>query len=303
LAGRLVRGGPALVDRIIAILGRQGFQVTPLATSRPGEAGEIARRALASGADLILVVGGDGTVNEVLNGMAGSDVPMGVIPAGTANVLAAELDLARRIDVAAARIAELVPARISVGLLRCAQASRYFLLMAGIGLDAQIVVSLDTELKKRIGKLAYWLGSLGQLGRPLAQFSVSARDRRLQCGFALASRVRNYGGDLEIATTASLLDDCFELVCFEGDTSIQYLKYFTGILTRRLPEMQGVSFLEVESAEFSAPPGVTVYVQADGEPVGSLPASVKIVPGALTLLVPPSLPQRYGRPIGRVPHG
>jgi diacylglycerol kinase family enzyme len=165
--------------------------------------------------------------------------------------------------------------------------------MAGVGLDAHIVVSVDLELKKRLGKLAYWLGGLGQLGRQFPTFQVSVNGDTLASSFTLASRVRNYGGDLEIAKTVSLLDDHFEVVTFESPDSFRYLMYLTGVLANFLHKLEGVTVHRVERVDFGAPAGTDVLVQVDGESAGKLPASVEIVPEALDLLMPPTIADRY----------
>jgi diacylglycerol kinase family enzyme len=115
------------------------------------------------------------------------------------------------------------------------------------------------------------------------------------CSFALVSRVRNYGGDFEIAKHASLLDDNFEVVLFEGRYSAPYAKYVCGMITGRLAGMRGVTFLRGKKLHVSHPADQRVYVQVDGEYAGQLPASIELVPDALTLLVPPQylLSQRH----------
>jgi len=111
----------------------------------------------------------------------------------------------------------------------------------------------------------------------------------LRSSFALASRVRNYGGDLEIAKTVNLLEDDFELVCFEGEDSFRYLKYLTGVLASLHDKMEGVSIQRVREARFEPREGQEILVQVDGEPAGRLPARIELAPEALTLLMPPRL--------------
>lgn len=285
-AGRL-RQNPRRLERALEALSAGGHSVTPQPTRAPGGGTLLARAAVEAGADLILVAGGDGTVNEALNGMVGCGVPLAVLPAGTANVLASELGLPRQPDEAAQRLKALTPARIAVGrLLADGAEPRYFLSMAGVGLDAEIVHRLDLERKKSWGKLAYWMTGLGMLGQRLKEFDVRAEGALHRAGFALASRVRNYGGDLVIAGGASLFDDRFELVSMEGSRSWRYLKYLAGVLTGSLHGMSGVSIMHPRQVEFTAPAGVDVHVEVDGEYAGRLPATVEIIPEALTLLVP-----------------
>jgi diacylglycerol kinase family enzyme len=167
--------------------------------------------------------------------------------------------------------------------------------MAGAGLDADIVYHLDPGMKDALGKVAYWICGFRNLGRRLPEFTVEAEGREFRASFALASRVRNYGGDLELAPTISLLDDEFELVLFEGESSVRYLKYMFGAVIRRLAGMRGVTILRTRRAAFSATANDGIHLQLDGEYAGLAPARVEIVPNALTLLVPSGF--RARRPI------
>jgi len=274
--------------------------VESIPTTGRGTATGIARDALERGADLILVAGGDGTINEVVNGMVHSEVPLGILPAGTANVLATELGAGKTMEQAAEALMDCTQERIALGLLYGAttggsgldhellDAPRYFLLMAGVGLDAEIVYDLNLRWKDRLGKAAYWIAGFRKLGRRLPEFTVEVEGQVFRAGFALVGRVRNYGGDLEIAPTISLFEDEFEIVLFEGENSFRYLKYMIGIGTGRHQDMRGVSILRARSCIFPAPADPRVHVQVDGEYIGTLPARVEIVPRALTLLVPPN---------------
>lgn len=243
---------------------------------------------MGAGADLVLAAGGDGTINEVAEGLVHTHVPLGILPGGTANVLATELGLGSRLVQAARRLEEFRPHRISVGHVTCrgGAVSRHFLLMVGVGLDAHIVYHVSLPLKARTGKLSYWLAGWGMLGRRLAQFEVELGGLRRECSFALVSKVRNYGGDLEIARDVSLFDDHFEVILFEGNSALPYVKYLAGVMLNRLHEMKGVTISRAECVTFSAPRDERIYVQVDGEFLGPLPVQVRIVPDALTVLVP-----------------
>ena len=270
---------------------QQGQRVHPAPTHGPNSAADIARECIARGADLIVAAGGDGTLNEVANGMVHSNVPMMVLPGGTANVLATELGIGGKVKKAVKRMGLLAPRRIAVGKLTAADGdSRYFLLMAGVGLDAHIVHTLSPALKARLGKAAYYLGGFLSLLRILPEFDVHLNGLRLRASFALASRVRNYGGDLEIARSIRLDDPEFEVVTFEGSLALGYLKYFYGVLANRLQRMRGVTVVRAREVEFRGARG-EVLIQIDGEPFGPVPAKVELVPDALTLLVPAT----YGR--------
>ena len=266
-------------------------------TAGPRSADSLAREALRGNPDMILVAGGDGTLNEAINGVVPSVIPVGIVPMGTANVLGCELGIARRLETAVRLIPKCLPERVAVGRLCNAEGEeRYFLLMAGVGLDAMIVYDISASLKAATGKLAYWLGGFSHLTRPLRQFQTNVNGTTVKCGFALASRVRNYGGDLEIASGASLLENHFETVLFRGRNPIRYMVYFLAVAGRVLPRIPGISIEKATRMDFTRHEDRRIYVQVDGEFAGHLPASVEIVPDALTLLVPPGFRARFGYP-------
>ncbi len=293
-AGKLSRDGGQLLQRTIAALQARGHRLTAVPTTGPSTAQGIARDCLENGADVVLAAGGDGTINEVLNGMLHSEVPLGILPAGTANVLAVEAGIGTRMVRAAHDLENCVPYRLSVGHIANAHQERHFLLMAGAGLDAMIVYSIDARLKQRLGKVAYWVGGFGALGKVLPEFHVRVDGEELTCSFALASRVRNYGGDLTIARTASLFSDEFEVVLFQGAHSLPYMKYMLGVVTGRLANMKGVRVLRARTLELECASSPGIYVQIDGEFAGRLPATLSIVPRAVTLLIPPAFAPAHG---------
>lgn len=288
-AGKLGKHGGALIDRAVEILRGQGHNVQTAPTTAPGVAGELVREHIARGADLIVAAGGDGTINEIVQGMVHSRVPLAILPGGTANVLAMEMRLGRNLEKVAHRFHELRPHRIAVGHLTGdgGRVSRHFLLMAGLGLDAHIVYHVSAGLKARAGKLAYWVAGGSLLGRNLASFQVKIDGKTRVCSFALVTRVRNYGGDFEIARSVSLFERDFEVVLFEGRNSLGFVKYVLGMALNRLESMKGVTVLRSDQISVSCADGTHAYVQIDGEFAGHLPAEIRIVPDALTLLIPP----------------
>jgi diacylglycerol kinase family enzyme len=159
--------------------------------------------------------------------------------------------------------------------------------MAGAGFDAQIVYDLASGLKEKLGKAAYWVAGFAQALKRFPEFEIEIDGTARGTGsFALASRVRNYGGDFEIARHASLAADCFEVVLFRGRHALPYFKYLCGMAAGRLEGMSGVSFQMGNDVRVSDPAGRPIHIQVDGEYAGRLPASIVIVPDALTLLVP-----------------
>ncbi len=284
-AGRMARK-THLLQRTIKEFEKQGIVARLAPTTGPNTAAAVASQAIDEGVDLVVAAGGDGTVNEIANGMVGSHVPLALLPGGTANVLAHELKMKGGIVGAASALPNMVPRRISVGLLRGENYRRYFLLMAGAGLDARIVYDLNLELKAAIGKLAYYICGFGHVFRKVPQFDVELDGKRHRCGFALVSRVRNYGGDLEIARGASLLRTDFEVVLFEGENSMGYLRYLAAVLLGHAEKLKGITVARATKIACDAPSDSRIHTQIDGELACPLPVTIEIVPEAITLLAP-----------------
>lgn len=285
---RALSRNPHSLQRTTALLAKQGVNVMLVPTTGPGSATVQTRRQIEAGCDLIIVAGGDGTINEAANGMLHSPVPLAILPGGTANVLAHEIRVPAPIDHAAARLLQWKPQRVSIGRLQAVGDSpRSFLCMAGAGLDAEIVSRLNLDLKAATGKLAYYLAGFSHVFSPLREFEVLVDGRRFEASFALISRVRNYGGDLEIARGASLLCEEFEVVLFRGTMSMRYLPYLIGVALGRAHQMNGCTVTRGCSVVCRPPEKADIYVQIDGELAGRLPITADIIPNALTLLMPP----------------
>ncbi len=156
------------LDEARRIFREAGIETELQETSEPGEATSLARRAVAKSRQLVIIVGGDGTVNEAVNGLACSQVPMAVLPSGTANVLAKELGLPWNLPRAAERVARAPYRRIALGLAIPEKSSgepRYFLSLAGAGADGALVSAIRPEIKLKAGILAYWQEGFRQLSR------------------------------------------------------------------------------------------------------------------------------------------
>jgi YegS/Rv2252/BmrU family lipid kinase len=286
VARRLARNRHLLQSSIDA-LARQGIAAKLIGTTGPNSAATQARQQIDAGCDLILAAGGDGTINEVANGMLHTGVPLGILPGGTANVLAREMRMPMNMLRVAENVSNMLPVRVASGSLRVGDFERRtFLCMAGAGLDAEIVCNVDLDLKAAIGKLAYYIGGFGQVFRPLTEFEVCIDGRKFEASFALISRVRNYGGDLEIAKGASLLRDDFEVVLFRGKQSVQYLPYLVGVAFGQAARFSGCTIVHGRSVTCHPVAGKDIYAQVDGELAGKLGAHAEILPDSLTLLMP-----------------
>ncbi len=284
LSGRLRWKRQRDLDRATHLLDAYGIRIVRIPTTDAGSATALAREQVAAGRDLIIACGGDGTVNEVVNGMAGSRVPLALLPAGTGNVLAKELGLPWDIW----RAAEYIPAgevrRIALGRA----GERYFICMAGVGVDANTVYRLSVQTKLSLGMLSYWIESFRQLLEyefPL--FSVRVEGQGFQAALLIVSRTKNYGGPVQLTRRADLFSDEFEVCLFQRRNRFLYLLYFLALQAGLLERFRDVRFLRTRRVE--AQPGKQrIQVQVDGELAGTLPMDFAIVPEALSLLVPRS---------------
>ncbi|HEV2169901.1 MAG TPA: diacylglycerol kinase family protein, partial [Candidatus Binatus sp.] len=165
-AGKLRGSGRDRLERAVRIFTEAGYETILAPTSGPGAAVALARDSVTNGVGLIVAAGGDGTVNEVAEGMLHSRVPLGILPAGTANVLAMETGMSSNLSRAARDLLTYTPERISVGRIHFNNGSpgvRHFLLMAGVGLDASMIYNLSAPLKANLGKVAYWITALSHI--------------------------------------------------------------------------------------------------------------------------------------------
>lgn len=273
------------------ILLEAGFEAELQQTRGPGTAAVIAREALAAGKQLIVCCGGDGTINEVANGMAGSQTPLAILPGGTANILAKELGIPWEIPAAARLIARSTPRRIALGRIQsCATgAARYFVCVGGAGPDGVLVHSVDERLKTRTGQGAYWWEGFRQLCRyrfPLFRATSPDLDREFAVSMAIVGRTKHYGGPFQITTGASLFEKCFEVVLVTTRSRWRYLSYLPAVWRQTLRRKQGVCFFKTSLLRCESVEATPVYAQVDGEPAGKLPCEFSIAPDALTLMVP-----------------
>jgi diacylglycerol kinase (ATP) len=266
-------------------------------TTGPGHATEIAHRAASEGRGLVIACGGDGTLNEVINGLAGHQnghrVPLALLPGGTANILAKELDLPWDIPSAAEKLVRGTVKEIALGLatpLERPEKKKYFLSVGGAGPDGMIVYSLDLELKARLGILAYWWQGAREAFRyNFPHFRIVIGDQKLDASLAIVGRTKNYGGPFKITTGADLFEDQFEIMALTTQSGLRYLSYLPTLWMGNLRGTDGVHFHKSDSVICEPLDKNPIYAQVDGEPLARLPVEFKIVPRALKLLVPSHL--------------
>lgn len=287
---------PKHLEEARLILAAAGIAADLRPTSAAGEAGQIAAHAIAEGRQMIVACGGDGTLNEIVNGIAGSHVPVALLPAGTANILAKELRIPWNIPRAAALIPKSRPVRIALGAMTAPDAPdarRYFLCVAGAGPDGAVVHALDPALKLRAGIMAYWMEGAKQLLRyKFPQFRVTCGDREIVATLIVVGRTKNYGGPFRITAGADLFTDQFEIATFSSRSAMRYLAYLPTCWMGMLPRLKDVRIVKTASVRCEPLGAGPVYAQVDGEPTRPLPVNFTIVPDALTLVVPEHVPTR-----------
>jgi len=282
------------------ILATAGIEAELAETTGPGDATEIALRASNEGRQLVIACGGDGTLNEVVNGLArqqnGHRVPLALLPGGTANILAKELTLPWDIPQAAHRLIRGTVREIALGLATPVdepEKARYFLSVAGAGPDGRITYAVDLELKARLGILAYWWqGAREALLYKFPRFNVKTEDQTIEASLVIVGRTKHYGGPFKITTKADLYEDQFELAVLTTQSGLRYLSYLPTLWFGDLRKTEGVHFLKADTLVCEPTDGEPVYAQVDGEPLSRLPVEFKIVPRALKLLVPEELPEK-----------
>jgi len=282
------------------ILATAGIEAELAETTGPGDATEIALRASNEGRQLVIACGGDGTLNEVVNGLArqqnGHRVPLALLPGGTANILAKELTLPWNIPQAAHRLIRGTVREIALGLATPVdepEKARYFLSVAGAGPDGRITYAVDLELKARLGILAYWWqGAREALLYKFPRFNVKTEDQTIEASLVIVGRTKHYGGPFKITTKADLYEDQFELAVLTTQSGLRYLSYLPTLWFGDLRKTEGVHFLKADTLVCEPTDGEPVYAQVDGEPLSRLPVEFKIVPRALRLLIPEELPEK-----------
>ena len=293
-AGNGGNGRRKLIDQARQILASSGIHADLAETTGPGHATEIAQQAVRDRRQLVIACGGDGTLNEVVNGLAqssnGDRVPLALLPGGTANILAKELDLPWDIPRAARRLVHGDVREIALGLatpLEQPERKRFFLSVSGAGPDGMIVYSVDLGLKARVGILAYWWqGAREVLRYTFPRFRVRAGDRQLEATLVIVGRTKNYGGPFKITDQADLFEDCFEVMALTTQSGLRYLSYIPTLWMGNLRKEQDAHFWKAESLVCEPLDAHPVYAQVDGEPLTRLPVEFSIVPRALKLLVP-----------------
>jgi YegS/Rv2252/BmrU family lipid kinase len=310
LSGRRRKHRTKAVEAAAAIFREAGIEVDIAPTRAASDAGAQVRMAIREGFDTIVACGGDGTVHDVLQGLAGRDAALGIIPLGTANAMAHDLRLPLNPANAARALLTAVPKRIAVGKIDFRDFNnlpsfRYFTVAAGVGVDAHLFYKLNRLIKDRMGMLAYYTKALHlwwthRMRYFEAEFSSNgaAPMKEARLSEMLAVRINFFGGILrELAPGASLARNDMRLVlCRTGNRALYLAYVFRGMLGLS-GGVPGIELAHADQVTCRSVPGEkpeNIYVEADGELLGRLPITLSVVPNAMTVLVPKDHPELAG---------
>jgi YegS/Rv2252/BmrU family lipid kinase len=250
-------------------------------TEAPGHAERIVCEAAGSGFDLVAAAGGDGTINEVVNGLKGTGFALGIIPLGTANVVADEIGLSKNARAVARVLVEGPLRPIRVGRVN----GRRFVMMAGVGFDANVVSRVSLKLKKMMGPLAYiWGAGVQGFRDPFAHCAITIDGAGYRSVSAVACNGRRYGGPFVAAPRANLADDSFQVVLMKGRGWFSVARYGVSLIFGKVGIWPDVEIVSGRDVVISGTTGQAV--QADGDIIAALPVRIEIDPEPVRLAFP-----------------
>jgi YegS/Rv2252/BmrU family lipid kinase len=263
----------------------KGHEVEVLFSDKRGDAEELARKSLYRRPSLIIAAGGDGTFNEVVNGIAGAEIPVAILPLGTTNVLARELGIPENVQGAMEKALRKNPHSVALGKITLTESipplSRFFILMAGIGYDGMAVQGTSSMLKKLSGQGAYIFSGMKTLLHfhpSLLSFAVDGKHYEGYSG--IIGNAAKYGGTFSVTPDARLSEPVLYVCIFKGRKRVDIVRYVFGILTGTHLKYRDVEYLRAEQVSITG----SAHIQIDGDYFGMTPAKVEIVPNALNLI-------------------
>lgn len=259
----------------------QGHEVLLRRTEGPGHATLIASSLPLDSVDAVVAAGGDGTINEVANGLIGRPIPLAIAPLGTANVFAFELGLGLKL-----RQAALLPSQGAVAEIFPALAGeRGFLLMVSAGPDARVVATVSSRLKRYTGKLAYVVAAVREIARNKnTVIDVTVDGTAHRAGLVIVTHASHYAGPFVIAPETRLCDNSITVMLLAGTGWRALMRYAVAMVSNRLARQHDVTILKARSVRIDGPPGQPV--QSDGDLIGHTPVDIVLGQRPLQILVP-----------------
>jgi diacylglycerol kinase (ATP) len=273
----------ARVDKAIALLAAKDIKATVRFTSKAGDAMAMARDAAKEAPRFVMAAGGDGTVNEVLNGLAGTDTPMTIFPLGTANVLALEAGIP--FSAAGAIERALSGSERTVQLCRATFESgeRYFALMAGIGFDACVVVGIDgSRLKNYLGKSAYVLKALALLAKWAPQkLSVQINEKQYECHNILILNGKKYAGNFTLSPDGDITEPQMDALLIHSSDRLAVIKLALAVVLGIEPgKLKGITAIKTSNLKVQG----IAHMQIEGDHAGQTPVTIKSAAATLKMI-------------------
>ena len=276
-----------LLDGVVGRLTAAGCTVDVSCTGKRGDAERMAAEASPDRYDVIAVAGGDGTINEVLNGMTKTSLPLGLIPMGTANVLAAEIGLPVTADAIAQTLLTGKRQPIDVGIA----GTRRFVMMAGVGFDADVVQGIIPGLKRAVGKGAYVWQSLVEILRYRPQrFRLTLDGIEYSAASAVFANGHFYAGRFTCAPEASLTDGKLHVCLFKTSGRLSVIRYGNALMLGTLHKRRDIEIIPATRIRVDGEDGSPVH--GDGDILAVTPLDIGIEPGGVELIVPETFPAR-----------
>lgn len=267
-----------LRERIAALSGGASMRLT----SEAGDARDIAAEAVREGFEVVIAAGGDGTLNEVVNGIGGSPVRLGILPVGTMNVFATELGIPQGNLERAWSIIEQGNV-VEVDLPKANDT--HFIQLAGVGLDAEVVRKTTADSKKALGPLSYLLTLVQVAAHKPSRVMLEAEGGRIREGsFALIGNGRLYGGPFPVFQRASLFDGLLDVLVFQNQSHWDVVRYFQAIAFGTHPQLPDVEYFQTSTLRVTS--SGDVPVELDGEVAGMLPCLFSVSSQKLRVLAP-----------------
>lgn len=280
-----VSGGDARprIELARNVLEKHGAEVDLYLTLARGDARKAAAKALTEGYDRVVAAGGDGTLNEVVNGIASPDLPIAFLPFGTVNVFALEAGIPKELEAACALAVTGSARPITLGRVN----DELFLLMVSCGWDAEAVAHVRTGLKKWLGRLAYAVSAIEVLCKKApAPLMLLTEDGRQYIGFGVVvSNCRYYGGRYVVTPGASMFDDRLEVCLLRQGGRLGMLKFALHLVLKRPLREPLVEFRTLASLQLQ---GASHITQVDGDVGEPLPVEITAVPQAVRMVLPDS---------------
>jgi YegS/Rv2252/BmrU family lipid kinase len=270
--------------RVLDVLSASGVRMELAETQHAGHATELAREAAAAGERLVVAAGGDGTIAEVANGLAGSDARLGVIPLGTANVLAHELGLPFAPRAVAAALAFGRTCVLWPGVAQGPDMTRLFVQMVGVGLDAQVVHGLNLPLKRFMGKGAYVAQTMREMIRyKFPRLRLRLDGVEMEAASVIVSKGKLYAGRFTLAPDADPGVPGFSVALFERYGPAAAMMYGAALPLNLLPRMPGLRIQMASAIEILG--NGSIAAQADGDAAGATPITIRNAPTPIHVVV------------------